>query len=115
MPNKKDEVDNINENTVETDGEKELAKGERQLAKEEKNMKAALAAQKKVRILIPENTLNPNEVVPVGVNGVIYGIPTGQEFEVPEPIYLAWKNHYDETRKANKKMDEVLTKEIKIY
>jgi hypothetical protein len=88
---------------------------ERNLAKQERSMKAILDAEKKVPIFIPENPLNPNEVVPVSINGVTYAIPTGESFEVPESIYKVWKYSYDETRKANIKMQEVLNKELKIY
>lgn len=90
------------------------AKMEKELAKQEKTMKQRLDAEPKKTIFIPENPINPNEVVPVGVNGVIYAIPVGQEFEVPESIYNVWKYAYDKTREANKRMDEVLKKEIKI-
>lgn len=93
---------------------KEEARLEKELAKQENTMKAILEAQPKKTIHIPENPLNPNEVVPVGVNGVIYAIPVGQDFEVPKSIYDTWKYSYDKTREANKRMDEVLKKEIKI-
>lgn len=93
---------------------KEEARLERELAKQEKTMKAILDAEPKKTIHIPENPLNPNEVVPVGVNGVIYAIPVGQDFEVPKSIYDTWKYSYDKTREANKRMDQVLKKEIKI-
>lgn len=98
----------------EDDTAKAEAKMEKELAKQEKSVKAMLEAEKKVKIFIPENPLNPNEVVPVGLNGVIYAIPVGQEFEVPESIYKIWKYSYDKTREANQKMDHVLNKEIKI-
>lgn len=93
---------------------KEEARLERELAKEERSMKAILDAQPKKLIHIPENPMNPNEVVPVGVNGVIYAIPVGQDFEVPQSIYETWKYSYDKTRQANKRMEEVLKKEITI-
>lgn len=93
---------------------KEEARLEKELAKQEKTMKAILDAEPKKTIHIPENPLNPNEVVPVGVNGVIYAIPVGQDFEVPKSIYDTWKYSYEKTREANKKMDAVLKKEIKI-
>ncbi|MFE3973185.1 MULTISPECIES: hypothetical protein [unclassified Peribacillus] len=93
---------------------KEEARLERELAKQEKSMKAILDAQPKKLIHIPENPMNPNEVVPVGVNGVIYAIPVGQDFEVPQSIYETWKYSYEKTREANKRMEEVLKKEITI-
>lgn len=93
---------------------KEEARLEKELAKKEKTMKAILEAEPKKTIHIPENPMNPNEVVPVGVNGVIYAIPVGQDFEVPKSIYDVWKYSYENTKKANKRMDEVLKKEITI-
>ena len=93
-------------------------KTEKQLEKEaalaEKSMKARLDAEKKVPIHIPEDPLNPDDVVPVGVNGVIYAIPRGQTFEVPESIYNAWKYSYDETVKANKKITFEKNKQIQV-
>lgn len=94
--------------------ENQEAMSEKILAKQEKTMKQILDAQPKKTIFIPENPVNPNEVVPVGVNGVIYAIPVGQEFEVPESIYDHWKYAYEKTREANKRMNQILTKEIKI-
>lgn len=99
---------------AEEESAKEEARLEKELAKQEKTMKARLASEPKKTILIPENPMNPNEIVPVGVNGVIYAIPVGQEFEVPESIYNTWKYSYDKTREANKRMEQVLKKEIKI-
>lgn len=93
---------------------KEEVRLEKELVKQEKTIKARLEAEPKKTILIPENPMNPNEVVPVGVNGVIYAIPVGQEFEVPQSIYDVWKYSYDKTREANKRMDNVLKKELKI-
>jgi hypothetical protein len=93
---------------------KEESRLEKEIEKQTKTMKAKLEAEPKKTILIPENPMNPNEVIPVGVNGVIYAIPVGQEFEVPESIYNTWKYSYDKTREANKRMDQVLKKELKI-
>lgn len=88
---------------------------EKDFAKQEKSMKQILNAEKKVKIFIPENPNNPNEVVPVSLNGVTYAIPVGQEFDVPESIYRVWKYSYDKTREANIKMQQLLTKEIAVY
>lgn len=101
----KNEINETNETEV---------MSEKILAKHDKTMKQILDSEPKKTIFIPENPINPNEVVPVGVNGVIYAIPVGQEFEVPESIYNVWKYAYEETRKANKKMKQVLSKELKI-
>lgn len=94
------------------------AKTEKQIEKEiekaEVTMKAILAAEKKVPIFIPDDPLNPDDVVPVGINGVIYAIPRGQQFEVPESIYKVWKYSYDETTKANKRIKVEKNKEIQV-
>lgn len=88
---------------------------EKQLLQEEKTMKQILDAEKKVPIIIPDDPNNPDDVVPVGINGVIYAIPRGQEFEVPESIYRVWKESYDKTRAANRKIEESVRKEVQIY
>jgi hypothetical protein len=93
---------------------KQEAAMEKTFAKQEQSVKAMLKAQKQVAIHIPENPNNPGEIVPVGFNGVIYAIPTGQDFEVPQSIYDTWKYAYDKTREANRKMDQLLNKEITI-
>lgn len=87
---------------------------EKEIVKEEASTRALLAAEKKVPIFIPDDPLNPDDVVPVGINGVIYTIPRGQQFEVPESIYNVWKNSYDETTKANKKIKVEQNKEIQV-
>lgn len=100
---------------VELDENKEIAKHEKDFKAQEKSMRQILDEQKKKTILIPENPLNPNEVVPVSLNGVTYAIPTGIECEVPESIYKIWKYSYDETRKAQQKMGNLLNKKLEIY
>ncbi|MNH44375.1 hypothetical protein D3C79_1065270 [compost metagenome] len=52
--------------------------------------------------------------MPVGWNGIIYAIPRGQEFEVPEVIYDIWKDSYTKTQAVNKRVRENANKEIKI-
>lgn len=120
MENKEIEINRMENQAAEnqapeSNGEKEMASHEREFKKAEKTMKDILAKEKKVTIFIPENPINPNEVVPVSLNGVTYAIPVGQDFVVPESIYNVWKYSYEETRKANAKMAQVLNKEIKIY
>lgn len=98
--------------------EKELKKHEAnleaQIAKEEKSIKQQLKAMKKVPIEIPEDPNNPDDIVPVGWQGVIYSIPRGQQFEVPEVIYHVWKESYEKTKEVNKRIRESIKKEIKI-
>ena len=87
---------------------------EKELEKQEKSFKNWLDEQPKVSIEIPEDPNNPNEVVPVGLNGVIYAIPTCKQFDVPKPIYDIWKYSHEETKKVNKRIRESVHKEIKI-
>lgn len=87
---------------------------EKEIAKQELTVKQLLDAEKKVPIFIPEDPLNPDDVVPVGINGVIYAIPRGAQFEVPESIYKVWKYSYDETVKANKKIKVEKNKDIQV-
>ncbi|WP_342440017.1 hypothetical protein NSS79_15425 [Paenibacillus sp. FSL L8-0436] len=98
--------------------EKDLAAsekaGERQVARQESALMKQLAKMKKVKITIPDDPLNPDDVVPVGWNGIIYAIPRGQEFEVPEVIYDIWKESYTKTQAVNKRVRENANREIKI-
>lgn len=87
------------------------AKGEKnkssakKLTAEQKTTLARLQARPKKTILIPEDPLNPNDlVVPVSVNGVTYAIPRGQEFEVPDVIADIWRESYQKTQAANKRI-----------
>lgn len=88
---------------------------EREMAKAEKTMKQILESEEKVPLLIPVDKLNPNDVVPVGINGVIYAIPTGKEFMVPKSIAAVWRSSYTETIKADEKASRLMTKELEIY
>ncbi|WP_416731368.1 hypothetical protein [Fictibacillus sp. JL2B1089] len=80
----------------------------------EKTIKQKLDAMKKVSIEIPEDPNNPDDVVPVGWQGVIYAIPRGQQFEVPEVIYQVWKESYEKTKEVNKRIRESIKKEIQV-
>jgi hypothetical protein len=95
--------------------EERALEGEKKLEQEEKSTLAKLKAEKHVPILIPMSEIGDNSPVPVGINGVIYTIPRGKEFSVPESIKKQWEDSYKKTLAANarivvKKMDE----EIKI-
>lgn len=102
-------VDNVPQTVSDSEAIAEV-----KIAKDEKNFKVWLKQQPKVPIHIPENPMNPGEVVPVGLNGVVYAIPTGQDFEVPKPIYDVWKYAHEETRAANQQAQRILNKELKI-
>lgn len=88
---------------------------EKQIQNEIDDMKSKLDKEPKVPIYIPDDPLNADDVVPVGVNGVIYAIPRGQSFQVPKSIYEAWKYSYDNTKKANDKIKKSMDKDIVVY
>lgn len=87
---------------------------EAQIRQGEKTLKDLLNAMPKVMIEIPEDPNNPDDVVPVGWNGIIYAIPRGQQFEVPQAIYDIWKESHQKTQAINKRIRESVTKEIQI-
>jgi hypothetical protein len=93
---------------------KSEANMEAQLAKQEKTLRQRLDEMPKVSIEIPEDANNPDDVVPVGWNGIIYSIPRGQQFEVPKVIYEIWKESHKETQKVNKRIRESTKKEIQV-
>jgi uncharacterized protein (DUF885 family) len=85
------------------------------IAKQEKTLKQQLDAMPKVWIEIPEDPNNPDDVVPVGWNGIIYAIPRGQQFEVPKAIYDIWKESHKKTQEVNRRIRESINKEIEIF
>lgn len=87
---------------------------EAQIAKEEISLKKVLEAMPKVSIEIPEDPNNPDDIVPVGWNGIIYAIPRGQQFEVPVAIYEIWRESHKKTQEVNKRIRESVNKEIKV-
>jgi hypothetical protein len=87
---------------------------EAQIARQEKTLKQRLDEMKKVTIEIPEDPNNPDDVVPVGWNGIVYAIPRGQQFEVPEVIYNIWKESHKKTQEVNKRIRESTQKEITV-
>jgi hypothetical protein len=80
---------------------------EAQMQQEEKSLKAILAAMPKKKLLIPHDPNNPDDVVPIGWNGVIYAVPRGIEFEVPEVIADLWNNHYTQTIATQQRMNKI--------
>lgn len=91
-----------------------MAKNEKELNNEVLNMKEILANEPKVSIIIPEDPLNPDDVVPIGINGVTYAVPRGQMFEVPKSVAEVWKNSYENTQKANQRIRKSMEKDIQI-
>jgi hypothetical protein len=88
---------------------------EKKIRQEEKTLKQQLDNMRKISIEIPEDPNNPDDVVPVGWNGIVYSIPRGRMFEVPEAIYNIWKESHERTKAANKRIRESVTKEIVVY
>jgi hypothetical protein len=88
---------------------------EAQIASMDKTLLQQLAKMPKVAIEIPEDPNNPDDVVPVGWNGIIYAIPRGRQFEVPKAIYEIWKESHEKTKEVNKRIRESVTKEIVVY
>lgn len=77
---------------------------EGEMARDERNFKAQLDEMPKATIYIPEDPLNPDDVVPIGINGVVYAVPRGQEFQVPKPIADIWNESNKLTIAANRKI-----------
>jgi hypothetical protein len=100
-----------NDDEVVSESEKNM---EAQIAKQEKTLRQQLDEMPKVSIEIPEDPNNPDDVVPVGWNGIIYAIPRGQQFEVPNVIYDIWKESHKKTQEVNKRIRESITKEIQV-
>lgn len=94
--------------------EKDEKNLEAQIAKQEKSLRQQLDDMKKVTLEIPEDPNNPNDVVPIGWNGIIYAVPRGKEFEVPVVIRDIWKESYQKTKEVNKRIDDSVNKEIKV-
>ena len=86
-----------------------------ELMLEEKSLKAQLDAMPKKELEIPEDPVNPDDVAIVGWNGIVYAIPRGQSFMVPEPIYNIWKESQAATKAAQRKADRILRREIEVY
>lgn len=90
---------------------------EGQLNRVHNSFKKQLQEEEHVNILIPPTQLYPEgSNQPIGLNGVVYTVPVGIEFEkgVPKSIYNVWKNSYDMDREARMKMKKVLTGKISI-
>lgn len=90
---------------------------EGQLTKVYNNFREQLADEEHVNILIPPTQLYPEgSTMPICLNGVVYNIPVGIEFEkgVPKSIYTVWKESYDMDREARKKMTKKLTGVISV-
>jgi len=90
------------------------AEMESQIRAEEKTAEQQLDAMPKVMLEIPEDPNNPDDVVPIGFNGIIYAVPRGIPFEVPKAIYDIWKDSHLRTQEVNKRVRDSVKKEVNI-
>lgn len=84
-------------------------------AQEEQSLKEQLAARPKKTLIIPRDPLNKDDVVPIGWNGIVYAVPRGIQFEVPDVIADIWNNAYQQTMKAEDRMTITENRDIVVY
>lgn len=101
------------EKAAENDAKAEKA-AERELAKADKSFTEQLKKMKKVKLTIPEDPNNPDDVVPITWNGITFAVPRGIEFDVPEVIRDIWQDSYSKTQAVNRRIRESVNKEIRI-
>lgn len=71
-------------------------------------VKEQLEKEKKVNIFIPVDEMNPDlDIFEINLSGYKYQIPRGQEFQVPVSIYEIWKESYEKTLRAERKIAEI--------
>jgi hypothetical protein len=87
---------------------------EAKIAKEEKTLMQQLQDMEKVSLTIPEDMNNPDDVVPIGWNGIIYAVPRGIEFQVPKVIADIWHESYKKTAAVHRRIRENANKEITV-
>lgn len=87
---------------------------EAQVRELEKSAKQQLKEMEQVWLEIPEDPNNPDDVVPIGWNGVIYSVPRGQRFKVPMAIYDVWNDSYTRTKEVQKRIRDSVKKEIQV-
>lgn len=92
-----------------------MARGAANETQEELTLKQQLAERPKKTILIPNDDLNPDDVVPIGWNGIIYAVPRGKAFEVPDVIADIWNLAYEKTQAAKKKITISENRDIQVY
>lgn len=81
-------AEEIKENTVVTEATKEVKEN----VVEGNRMKKVFAKCKKVKIVVPEDKLNPKDTfVTASINGHTIQIKRGAEVEIPEPFYKVLK------------------------
>lgn len=103
-----------NEATDQTEVTAEEKSLERQIVAQEKSLRQQLDDMPKVKLTIPEDQNNPDDVVPIIWNGITFAVPRGIEFDVPEVIRDIWQESYSKTQAVNRRIRESVKKEIKI-
>lgn len=71
------------------------------------SVKAQLEKEKKVKIFIPVDERNPDlNIMEINLSGYKYQIPRGEEYEVPQSIYDIWKESYERTLRAERRISD---------
>ena len=70
-------------------------------------VKEQLEKEPKVKIFIPVDEMNPDlTIAEINLSGYKYQIPRGEEYEVPKSIYEIWKESYEKTLRAERRIAE---------
>ena len=71
------------------------------------SVKEQLEEETKVKIFIPVDEMNPElTIAEINLSGYKYQIPRGEEYEVPKSIYEIWKESYEKTLRAERRIAE---------
>ena len=71
------------------------------------SVKEQLEEEPKVKIFIPVDEMNPElTIAEINLSGYKYQIPRGEEYEVPKSIYEIWKESYEKTLRAERRIAE---------
>ena len=71
------------------------------------SVKEQLEKEPKVKIFIPVDEMNPDlTIAEINLSGYKYQIPKGEEYEVPKSIYEIWKESYEKTLRAERRIAE---------
>lgn len=71
------------------------------------SVKEQLEKEPKVKIFIPVDEMNPElTIAEINLSGYKYQIPRGEEYEVPKSIYEIWKESYEKTLRAERRIAE---------
>ena len=84
-------------------------------AQEELSLKEQLAQRPKKTLMIPRDPLNKDDVVPIVWSGIVYAVPRGKAFEVPDVIADIWNYAYEKTIAAEAKMEITENRDIAVY